>query len=606
MGANYFLRSDRDTRFVLFEQLDLGRVLGYPAFVGLSREEVSNLIDGALSFARESIGPTLQDGDREGCRFEAGEVYLPESFHDCWQGFQDHRFVTLTGSREFGGRGLPSVVGGMIREFFFGANLAMSIYPTLTAGNARLIEVFGTDEDRAMFVEKMYTGQWGGTMCLTEPESGSDVGYLTTEAVPDPDSDDPRIYRIEGRKRFITCGRHDLTENIIHLLLARIKGGPPGTKGVSLFIVPQRWLNPDGSPGPDNDVICRSIERKMGLHASATCSLKFGSESGCRGILLGEPHSGMAKMFRMMNEARLATGLMAQAVAASAYDKALAYAKVRRQGPPLADRQAERVRIIEHEDVRRMLLGLKSGTEAMRAMIAHVYYLQDVAHHEPDEEERLKAAQRVDLFTPLVKASCSDLAALLIRDAIQVHGGLGYCSEFPVEQYYRDAKITSIWEGTSYIQALDLIGRKLTMEGGQVFKGWLTEVMGETNEYADDPDFGPEYKTLFTAAQAVGAAAMAFLRHFRNQRTELIGLNATGFQESMAEVLMARLILEQGRLARELSAGLDEGSDDWLFYQGKIGSAKFFCRNVLPNGLTRQAILESEDVSALEIPEGAF
>jgi hypothetical protein len=344
----------------------------------------------------------------------------------------------------------------------------------------------------------------------------------------------------------------------------------------------------------------------MGIKGSATCTLNFGENGNCRGILLGEPNSGMAKMFQMINEARMGCGVQALALAASAYDTARHYAKERVQGPPFINRDADRVPIIEHEDVRRMLMNLKAGTEAMRAMIGKILYLIDVSEHEPDDDIRKKTGQQVALFTPLVKAYCSDFGYQLTRDAIQVLGGVGYCSEFPVEQYARDLKIVSIWEGTSYIQSLDLVGRKLGMEGGKVFQDWIQSVMSFSGEHKDDEDFAPDCKLLFKAAQATGDFAMRYLQYFQGGKPGLIALTTTRFLECFSEVLMGHLMLEQGQLARKKMEQVDADSSDGVFYRGKVETAKYFCRNILPNVFARHTCLQQEDTSALDIPEGAF
>ena len=606
MGINYFRRDDRDLKFVLFEHLDLDRLLAYEVYQDFSHDDFSMIIDEALKVCREVLGPAMQDGDREGCTYKDGAVKVADSFHDCWRIMAENGWMAVSRNPEFGGQGLPAVVGGLLAEIFEGANLAFSTYPGLAVGNGYLIENFGTDQDRAMFVEKMYTGVWGGTMCLTEADAGSDVGWLRTKAVPDPESGDPRIYKIEGTKQFITCGEHDLTENIIHLLLARIEGAPPGTKGISLFIVPKIWVNPDGSLGDPNDVFCSGIEHKMGIQGSSTCSLKFGENGKCRGILLGEPNTGMAKMFQMMNEARIACCLQALGIAASAYDTARQYAKERVQGLPFTDRDAGRVPIIQHEDVRRLLMNLKAGTEAMRAMIGKLLFLMDISHHDPDEAFRKKAGQQVELLTPLVKAYSSDFGYQLTRDAIQILGGVGFCSEFPVEQYARDIKIVSIWEGTSYIQSLDLVGRKLGMEGGKVFQDWIQDIMTFTGEHKDDEEFGPDFKLLFKAAQAIGDFAMRYMQYFKEKRLRLIPLSSNNFLDCFAETAMAQLILEQGLIAREKLAGVQAGSADGIFYRGKVETAKYFCRNILPNVFSRHMSFVQEDTSALDIPEEAF
>jgi alkylation response protein AidB-like acyl-CoA dehydrogenase len=606
MGINYFNRNDRDLKFVLFEYLDMDKLLTYEAYQDFDKEDFTMIIDEALKVCREVLGPAMQDGDREGCSYEKGHVKSPVSFHECWKVMAENGWIGISNAPEFGGQGLPAVMSGILGELFTGANFAFMTYPGLAIGNGRLIENFGTDEDRGLFVEKMYTGHWGGTMCLTEPDAGSDVGSILTKATPDPASDDSRVYRIEGTKRFITCGEHDLTENIIHLVLARIEGAPPGTKGISLFIVPKIRVNPDGSLGEPNDVFCGGIEHKMGIHGSPTCTLNFGENGNCKGILLGEPNSGMAKMFQMMNDARIGCGIQALGLTASAYDTALKYARERVQGPLFTNRDGDRVPIIQHEDVRRMLMNLKAGTEAIRAMIGKLLYYIDIAHNDPDKAVREETLLRTELLTPLVKAYSSDSGYSLIRDAIQIMGGVGYCSEFPVEQYARDMKIISIWEGTSFIQSLDLVGRKLGMKGGNIFRNWIQEIMTFTKEHQGDADFGPDAKILFKAAQATGDFTMKFMSYFQEGKLSLIPLIATRFLECFAETAMAHFMLEQGLIARKKLADVERESADGIFYRGKMETVRFFCRNILPNVFARHTILQQEDTSALDMPEEAF
>ena len=606
MGVNYFRRDGRDSKFVLLEHLGVERLLSYEPYQDFSADDFAMIIDEALKVGREVLGPALQDGDRIGCTYEDGKVTTPDALKECWRVLNENGWPSATYNPEFGGQGLPQIVGGLVGEIFNGANMAVMTYSGLMVGNSQLIEDFGTDQDRTMFLENMYTGVWGGTMCLTEPDAGSDVGALRTKAVPDSDSDDKRIYKIEGVKRFITCGEHDLTENIIHLVLARIEGGPAGTKGVSLFIVPKIWVNPDGSMGEPNDVFCAGIEHKMGIHGSSTCTLNFGEQGKCRGILLGEPHSGMAKMFQMMNHARIGCGIQAAGATASAYDTARAYAKERVQGSPLTDRHGPAVPIIQHEDVRRMLMSLKAGSEAMRVFVAYLMLHSDVAKHDPEEQVRQKARARVDILTPLVKAYPPDLGYVLIRDAIQVLGGAGYCSDFPVEQYARDIKILSIWEGTNYIQALDLVGRKIGTQDGKVFQEWVAELMTFAKEKQADQDFQADFKLLGQAVGMVADFAQRFARYFKQGRISLVPMFATRFLECFAEAVLAKLMLEQGLIAREKLAGVEPDSSDGVFYRGKMATAKFFCRNILTNVFGRHASLKTEDLSAMEIPEEAF
>ncbi|MFH1057673.1 MAG: acyl-CoA dehydrogenase [Pseudomonadota bacterium] len=606
MGVNYFRRDGRDTKFLLFEHLQVQRLLACEQFQDFSVEDLDMIVEEALKVGREVLGPGLQDGDRIGCTYAEGAVTTPEAWKGIWQVLTDNGWPAAAQNPEFGGQGLPAVVGGLVNEIFNSANMAVMTYPGLTIGAGHLIETFGRDQDKALFVEPMYTGRWAGTMCLTEADAGSDVGALRSKATPDPASGDERVYKIEGGKRFITCGEHDLTENIIHMVLARIEGAPAGTKGISLFIVPKTWVNPDGSLGGPNDVFCTGIEHKMGIHGSSTCSLNFGEKGQCRGILLGEPHSGMAKMFQMMNGARIGCGIQSTGIVASAYDAARTYAKERVQGAPLTNRHGGGAPIIQHEDVRRMLMNLKSGSEAMRAFLGYLLLNMDLAEYDPDPQVRQASAGRVELLTPLVKAYHTDFGYQLTRDAIQVLGGAGYCSDFPVEQNARDIKILSIWEGTNYIQALDLVGRKLPMAGGKVFQGLLGELIGFAKANAADADFGPDCALLEKAALAVGDFAKRFTQYFSTGRVSLVPLYATRFLDCFAETVLAKLMLEQGLIARAKLAGVDPASADGLFYRGKLAAAQFFCRNILTNVFSRHLALQQEDLSAMEIPEEAF
>ncbi|MBF0529404.1 MAG: acyl-CoA dehydrogenase [Deltaproteobacteria bacterium] len=606
MTVNFFRRDDRDTKFILFEQFGVDKLLSYEAFKDFSADDFHMIIQEALKTCREVVGPTLKIGDQQGCKYENNQVTTPKENRDLWKFLFENGWGAMPCEPEFGGQGLPLIMHVLVTEFFDSANMAFTVATGVTSGGGRVISNYGTAEDRALFVEKMYSGIWAGTMCLTEADAGSDVGWLRTKAIPDPDAGDPRIYKIQGTKRFISAGEHDLTENIIHLVLARIEGAPKGTKGISLFIVPKIWVNPDGSLGQPNDMNCTGIEHKMGLHGSVTASLSFGENNQCRGILLGEPNSGMSKMFQLMNEARIATGLQALGCTSAAYDVARVYAQERIQGPPFTNRSADRVPIIQHEDVRRMLMNLKSGTEAMRALLSKIAYLSDVAEHDPDEKARHAARRQVELLIPLVKSYNTDYGYQLIRDAIQIFGGSGYCAEYPVEQYARDIKILSIWEGTNYIQSLDLIGRKMMMEGGKIFQDWIQEIMDLTAAHRDDPDLAADFKRLFKAAKLVGEWAMQYVQYFQDGRLRLIPLTSTRFLDCMAEVEFARLLLEQALIARTKLADVGAGSADDMYYRGKIETAKYFCRNTLVNVFSRHMSLETEDTSALDIPEAAF
>ncbi len=609
MGVNFFKRNPRDAKFVLFEHFKVDEFQVYGKYSDFNRKTINMIVDEALKFAKEVMGPTMQDGDIAGCQYESGKVIFPESYHQVWRLMKETGWFGIHNSPEYGGQGLPMVVAGVIGEFFQGANCTIATGAELTVGAAGLIESFGTDKHKELFLEKMYSGQWGGTMALTEPEAGSDVGLISTRAIPESNSEETRIYRIEGKKQFITWGEQDLTENIIHLVLARIEGAPSGTRGLSLFIVPKHWVEDDGSLGESNDVFCSGIEHKMGQNASSTCSMDFGSKGQCRGILLGESTSGIAKMFQMMKEMRLNTGLQGMAMASAAYDTASEYAKSRIQGSPFMDRKAGQVPIVQHEDVRRMLMNLKAGSEALRAFFCKVFYLSDQGHYDPDESVRKEALRKLDFYIPIVKNSGADFSFELIRDAIQILGGVGYCKDFPVEQYARDCKITSIVEGTSYIQTNDLVNRQLGIgRGGDntILLDWYNDTRAFGESHRKDLDFSVDSKLLVETAEATKKIADTLVSYFTGNEPRLIPLNATRLLECLAEVTMGRLMIEQGLIARNKLETIKPNNPDAVFYRGKVETAHYFCRNFLPRVFSRQRIVELADCSAIQIPEAAL
>jgi hypothetical protein len=399
-------------------------------------------------------------------------------------------------------------VGIAAAEMFVGACCSFTTYPGLTRGAANLIQSFGTPEQKKLFLENMYSGKWTGTMCLTEPQAGSAVGDIKTMAKKDGDH-----YLIQGTKIFITAGEHDLAENIIHAVLARTENAPPGVKGLSLFIVPKIRVNPDGSLGEPNDVNCGGIEHKMGIKGSATCTLNFGDEGKCHGYLLGQEGQGIQLMFQMMNEARLGVGLQGFALGNLAYLYALKYAKERIQGVEITrmkDPTAPRVPIIKHPDVRRMLMTMKAYTEGLRALIYRAAYYADLAKVATDPQEKEFCENMVDLMIPVVKAYSTDIAFRLTEWAIQIHGGYGYCGEYPVEQLCRDVKITSIYEGTNGIQAMDLVGRKLSLKKGALFLGWMKEINGFIEKYKNHGHLGSAVSQLEQAKNTLVNVARQF------------------------------------------------------------------------------------------------
>jgi alkylation response protein AidB-like acyl-CoA dehydrogenase len=482
-----------------------------------------------------------------------------------------------------------------------------------------LIESFGTPEQKALFLEKMYGGQWTGTMCLTEPQAGSAVGDVKAMAKKEGDH-----YLIQGTKIFITAGDHNLTENIIHAVLARAENAPPGIKGLSLFIVPKVRVNPDGSLGDPNDVACGGIEHKMGLKGSATCTLNFGDEGKCQGYILGQEGQGIQLMFQMMNEARLGVGLQGFAVGNTAYLYALKYAKERIQGveiEKMKDPNAPRVPIIKHPDVRRMLMTMKTFAEGLRALIYRTAYYADLAKVATDPQEKEYCENMIDLLIPIVKSYSTDMAFRLTEWAIQVHGGYGYCGEYPVEQLCRDVKITSIYEGTNGIQAMDLVGRKLSMKKGALIMGWMKEMNEFIEKHKAHPLFGPAIAQLEQAKNTLINVSMHFAKVAGGGDRLYPMLHACLYLELFAEVELAYLLLHQAIIAKgkleailqkagastpEAQAKVVEENADAAFYTGKIHGAEFFITNILPQVQGKSATILSGNRSALAIPEVAF
>ena len=598
MGQNFYKRDDRDVRFVLNEQLGVEKLLSFDAFKGFSMEDFDMIIKQAQKIAATEIAPTFQDGDREGCHFDKGVVTVPKPFHHLWDVFKEGGWFALANSSQYGGQGLPFIIAEACSEFFMSANFGFCNFSGMGPGNGLMIETFGSQKQKDLFCPKMYDGTWCGTMCLTEPSVGSDAHMVSTKAIPDGD-----YYKIQGTKIFITSGEHDLTENIIHLVIARIEGAPAGAKGISLFAVPKIWVNEDGSLGERNDMACIGIEHKMGLNASATSVLNFGENGKCRGHLIGEAGMGLAYMFQMVNGARMAVGAEAVAFGANMYANALSYAKERVQGTRFGSADGVRIPIVNHADIRRMLMNLKSLTEGMRALVYQAYFLEDIAVHGSDEEERKKAHQRVELITPLVKGYCGDRIFEMGRDAIQILGGYGFTKEYPMEQYTRDCKILSIWDGTAFIQSADLVGRKLNMSKGKVFGDWIAEVMGFIQKNSADQTFGPEIAILKEALQTIIELAANYGRYFKEGKLNLVPFTSTRFLDSMAEVAIAYLLLDQGLIAqgRLDKGGIDEA--DKIFYSGKIETVRYYCRNFLPQVFGRARIIRMEDTSAINIPE---
>jgi hypothetical protein len=605
-AQNRYRADLREIRFLLFEQFRLGDMLGKEPFEAWGADEVSMVIDESYKFACEVLGPLHSSGDRAGCRLESGHVVTPAGFQEAWTALHDAGWKVIATDPSWGGQGAPTTVQAIVEEFLAGANTAFSMYAALTYGAAEVVEHFGTPAQQETYLRNLLHGTWAGTMCLTEPHAGSDVGASRTSATKRPDGS----YSIKGTKMFISAGDHDLTENIIHLVLARVAGAPPGTKGLSLFLVPKR--RPDGSP---NDVTVGSIEHKMGINASSTCVLNFGDSDDCAGELLGGvENAGMSQMFQLMNAARISVGIQGVAVASSAFLNALEYARERKQGSSLdrwKDPLAPRVSILSHPDVRRMLIDMKSRVEGIRALILKLTHHIDCTRllRGKDDSQALYHQGQVDLLVPLVKSYSSDQAFRVCETAIQTFGGVGYTKDFPVEQYCRDAKIFSIYEGTNHIQAMDLVGRKLMQRGSANLQDFLKDTAAFLAAHRDHAAIGPLVAELATAHEALSGTAMRLLSWFQSGKMALVPLAANRFLEMMSEVAIGWLLLDAARIAHEAAAKLPEGeagAKDRAFYAGKVQAAAYFARNVLPNVKSHAEVLEREDTSAMDLPDGGF
>ncbi|MEW5741809.1 MAG: acyl-CoA dehydrogenase [Myxococcota bacterium] len=608
VGINRYKADLRELFFVLFEQFGFSEYAGKGPYEGWDEATAKAILEESYRIAREVLGPLNGVGDREGCKLVDGRVKTPKGFQEAWKQLFEAGVKQIAVRKEFGGQGGPYSVYALVEEMTSGANTAFNMYPGLAWGAAEVIAEFGTEAQKKLFCARMFNGQWGGTMCLTEPNAGSDVGSAVTKAVKQADGK----YKISGTKIFISGGDHDLAENIIHLVLARVEGAPAGTKGLSLFIVPRVRVDAAGKLGELNDVQVASLEHKMGINGSATCVMNFGENGNCLGELVGTvENQGLPQMFRMMNGARIAVGIQGLAVTSSAYLNALEYAKERKQGASFKqwkDPHVPRVPIIEHPDVRRMLLELKAHVEGIRALVVKLASHRDNYHvlAGRDDDKAAYHQGQVDLLTPLVKAYASEEAWRLCGQAIQIYGGAGFLKDWPVEQYARDSKIFSIYEGTTHIQAMDLVGRKLGQNGGANFTAFVGDINGFVEAHKHHPVFGKEVERLSGATEAFMQVAMGLMGWAQGGKVELVPLNGNRVLTMMSQLAVAWLLLDAGVKAEAALSKLPASHADRAFYEGKRCSAQWYARNVLPNveHLAKLAMLE--DTSPVEISDAAF
>ncbi|MFZ5445624.1 MAG: acyl-CoA dehydrogenase [Myxococcota bacterium] len=608
VGINRYKADLREFQFVLFEQYDFNAVAGKGSYASWDAETAKAIIKETYRFSTEVLGPLNASGDREGCKIVDGRVITPRGFKEAWKQLYEAGLKQISVPEQFGGQGAPYSLFVLIEELTAGANTAFNMYPGLAWGAAEVVAECGTEAQAKKYATRMFNGTWGGTMCLTEPQAGSDVGAATTKAVKQADG----TYKISGTKIFISGGDHDLAENVVHLVLARVEGAPAGTKGLSLFIVPRVRSDADGNLTKTNDVAVASIEHKMGINGSATCVLNFGENDDCFGELVGTvENQGMPQMFRMMNGARIAVGIQGLAVASSAYLNALEYAKDRKQGSHFTqfkDPRAPRVSILQHPDVRRMLLELKATTEGIRSLIVKLGWHRDMHHllAGKDDEKAAYHAGQVDLLVPLVKAYGSDEAFRLSAVAQQVYGGAGFLKDWPVEQYTRDAKIFSIYEGTNHIQAMDLVARKLGQNGGANFQNFMSDLNTFVEANKNHPVFGKEVGFLSTASEAIVGVAMAMMGWSQEGKLELVPLVANRFLLAMSQLAVGYLLLDAGVKAEAALAKLPADHADRAFYEGKRASALWYARNVLPQAKNHAEVAMLEDATPMQISDAAF
>ena len=582
-----------DMKFALKEVVDVESLSELPAFNEVGLEALDSLLDEASRFFNEVISPTNRTGDLEGSVLKNdGSVSTPTGFREAYAQYVDAGWGAISFDPEYGGGGFPWLVGIAITEMLTAANMALSLNPMLTQGSIHALSAHGSQEQKLAWLPKLITGEWAGTMNLTEPQAGSDVGALTTKA----EVQDDGTYKITGQKIYITWGEHDLTENIIHLVLARTPDAPPGTKGISLFIVPKFVVNDDGSIGQENDIKCLSIEHKLGIHASPTCVLQFGDNGGATGYIVGEENSGMRYMFTMMNQARLAVGLEGLAVADRAYQQALDYALERMQGRRADTPKGESVPIIDHPDVRRMLMTMKAYIEAMRCMIYLNAKSIDIAHHHPEQDERTRGSELTDLLTPLSKSWCTDLGNELTSLGIQIHGGMGFVEETGAAQHYRDIRIAGIYEGTNGIQAIDLVGRKLSMRKGDVVRELLLEI-NETASELHSADLEGIGRPLEDAVQDMQAATEWLIENGGASTDDGLA-GATPYLRMFGTTVGGWLLAKSALQAKKQ---IDEGNDS-EFLHAKIETATFFAEQLLPqvSGLLPAAVSGAHSLYAIK------
>jgi 3-(methylthio)propanoyl-CoA dehydrogenase len=580
----------QDLRFVLDELLDLQRLAALPRYAEFSPELTASVLEQAARFAEGVLAPLNAAGDRSGAVFRDGAVLMPEGFRSAYQRFVADGWPLLTADAQHGGQGAPLALTAAVEEIWCGANLSFMLCPLLGRGAAEALSTAATPELKALLLPRLISGEWAGTMNLTEPQAGSDLAAIRTRAVPDAGH-----YRLTGQKIFITYGEHDLADNIVHLVLARIDGAPPGVKGISMFVVPKRLINADGTLGSLNDLRCVSIEHKLGIHASPTCVMSYGDQGGALGYLVGEPHHGLEYMFVMMNTARLSTGVQGVGLSELALQQARDWAHTRVQGRPIG--AAAAAPIVQHPDVRRMLLTLRASVEAMRALALYAALELDRARAEGDAALRAAALLRGELLIPIVKGWCTEQVNELASLSLQIHGGMGFIEETGVAQTLRDARITSIYEGTTGIQANDLLGRKLQRDRGAGMAALLRDLMRELNDLrASDAATRSIRNATIEALTVLRDATEALLYQFAEAP-------ARAFAVAVPYLRLCGLVLGAALMARGAGIAarrLEQGGPTDAFYRAKLQSVRFYAEHLLPQSTSLLRTVKSGGASVVE------
>jgi hypothetical protein len=608
----------KDQEFILLEQLKIASLFKTERFQQFSEDDVSSFLNEAEKMAVHSLLPTYKKGDEEGCILRDGNVIVPECFHSAFRTYIENGWLLANKSIEVGGLGMPQVLAKACMEICYAANFPLLMYTGLINGAGGIIETFGTENQKKRFMCSMYEGKWGGTMCITEPWAGSEVGAIRTVAKRLPDG----RFLILGTKSFISCGDHDLVENIVHLVLARIEGDPPGTRGLSLFIVPKYVVDADGKSGEFNDVCIGNVEKKMGIRGSATCTLHFGDNGHCIGELLGAEREGIRVMFHMMNDSRLKVGVQSLAFASTAYEHAVQYAKERIQSPLAYEAkrtEANAVPIIQHPDVRRDLMIMKCYVEGLRALNYFTAYSMDRAAAYPGE--RVAWQGLLNLLTPVCKAYSSDVSMLVCSKAIDIYGGYGYCSEYPVEQYLRDCKIASLYEGTNGIQCIDLVGRKLG-KYGEHLQNLFSLIQANILTAREIPELRSYADILGQAIDSFADLTKTITHWSRTEDLPLAVLHASPYLEIFGDVILGHFIMQAAEIAHrklhliytragaaasvEKQRYLIQTNPKAAYYAGKIESVKFYAVEILATVSSKCGTMQRGEKIPLEIADESF